>query len=65
MRMTSTLVRVEPDPGPDKIFDKLGEWFVPESLACSHVLDDSVTIAGDFRIDQNGHARFAVFANEE
>jgi len=43
----------------------LGDWFVPESLACSRVLDDSVTIAGDFRIDENGHMRFAVFAKQD
>ena len=29
------------------------------------MLDDSVTVAGDFRIDENGHMRFAVFASEE
>ena len=63
-RMTSALVRVEPHPGDEKILDVLGDWFVPESLACSRVLDDSITIAGDFRIDENGHMRFAVFAKE-
>ncbi len=65
VRITSALVRIEQTPGEDKIFDKLGDWFVPESLACSHVLDESVTIAGDFRIDENGHMRFAVFVGED
>ncbi|MEM6407897.1 MAG: DUF3422 domain-containing protein [Pseudomonadota bacterium] len=65
VRMTSALVRVIPHPGEDKVFDVLGDWFVPESLACSRMLDDSVTVAGDFRIDENGHMRFAVFASEE
>ncbi len=64
-RMTSALVRVEPHPGEDKIMDVLGDWFVPESLACSRVLDDSVTIAGDFRIDENGHMRFAAFVQDD
>ncbi len=64
-RMTSALVRVERHPGDDEITRQLGDWFVPESLACSRVLDDSVTIAGDFRIDENGHMRFAVFAQQD
>ena len=64
-RMTSALVRVLPHPGDDAIFDTLADWFVPESLACSRVLDDSVTIAGDFRIDERGHMRFAVFVDAE
>ncbi len=65
VRMTSALVRVEKHPGDDKVFDTLGDWFVPESLACSRVLDDSVVIAGDFRIDASGHMRFAVFVGDE
>ncbi len=65
VRMTSALVRVMPHPGDDAVFDTLGDWFVPESLACSRVLDDSVTVAGDFRIDENGHMRFAVFVGAE
>lgn len=65
VRVTSALVRVEPHPGDDKALDLLGEWFVPESLACSQVLDQSVTIAGDFRIDEQGHMRFAVFAGAD
>ncbi|MEM7470794.1 MAG: DUF3422 domain-containing protein [Pseudomonadota bacterium] len=65
VRMTSALVRVLPDPGDDEKLRVLGDWFVPESLACARMLDDSVTVAGDFRIDENGHMRFAVFASEE
>ncbi|MCY4335152.1 MAG: DUF3422 domain-containing protein [Litoreibacter sp.] len=65
VRMTSALVRILPHPGDDAIFKVLGDWFVPESLACARMLDDSVTVAGDFRIDENGHMRFAVFASEE
>ena len=41
----------------------IDEWFVPESLAASTVLDQSAIIAGDFRIDASGHMRFAIFAD--
>jgi uncharacterized membrane-anchored protein len=41
------------------------DWFVPESLAVSRVLDDTAVIAGDFRIDSSGHLRFAVFARPD
>lgn len=63
-RYTSALVRVVPDPGDEKIAENLRDWFVPESLAVSTVLDDSVVIAGDFRIDPAGHLRFAVFPRD-
>ena len=38
---------------------------VPESLAVSHVLDRTAVVAGDFRIDSNGHMRFAVFCRSD
>lgn len=60
-RMSSLLIRVEPRPEATKLKRNLTEWFVPESLAVSNVLDDSAVIAGDFRIDPAGHMRFAVF----
>ncbi|MCU4653678.1 DUF3422 domain-containing protein [Roseibacterium sp. SDUM158016] len=41
------------------------DWFVPESLAVSRVLDDTAVIGGDFRIDVAGHLRFAVFAQPD
>ncbi|WP_299042651.1 DUF3422 domain-containing protein [uncultured Tateyamaria sp.] len=63
-RVTSILIRVEPRRAADSIQDSLNEWFVPESLAVSSVLEDAAVIGGDFRIDQNGHMRFAVFASE-
>ncbi|PZR00262.1 MAG: DUF3422 domain-containing protein [Cereibacter sphaeroides] len=61
-RIAALLVRVEVMP-PDEaaIFDRLAEWFVPESLACSRVVDGAAIIAGDFRIDPSGLMRFAVF----
>lgn len=64
-RMGSSLIRVERRPAFDEIKAKLGAWFVPESLAVSSVLDDSAVIAGDFRIDAAGHARFAIFVGAE
>lgn len=61
-RVTSALIRIEEAANDDGIHDKALDWFVPESLAISRVLDDQLVIAGDFRIDHAGHMRFAVFA---
>ena len=63
-RVTSILIRVEPRREDTEIRACLREWFVPESLAVSSVLEGAAVIGGDFRIDQNGHMRFAVFASE-
>ena len=63
-RITSALIRVEKSVDEDQIVEKLGNWFVPESLAVSQVLDGSAVIAGDFRIDAAGHMRFAVFTSQ-
>ncbi|APX13786.1 DUF3422 family protein [Tateyamaria omphalii] len=63
-RVTSILIRVEQRRKDEEIRACLSDWFVPESLAVSSVLDDAAVMAGDFRIDQNGHMRFAVFASE-
>ncbi|MFV2052570.1 DUF3422 family protein [Aliiroseovarius sp. YM-037] len=60
-RMTSALIHIDMMPANDTLHQNLHNWFVPESLAVSHVLGQSATIAGDFRIDDAGHARFAVF----
>ncbi len=65
VRMTSALIRVELAEGTDGVAEKLEQWFVPESMAVSHVLDQSAVIAGDFRIDAAGHMRFAVFAGRD
>lgn len=45
--------------------EELPHWFVPESLAASRVIDDEAIVAGDFRIDENGHVRFAVLTKPE
>ncbi|WP_291736043.1 DUF3422 family protein [Leisingera sp. F5] len=59
-RITSALIRVVPRTAPARLKATLHDWFVPESLAVSPVLDDSAVVAGDFRIDPAGHMRFAV-----
>ncbi len=64
-RIASVLIRVEMLPDDEaEVLDKLEDWFVPESLACSKVVDGAAIIAGDFRIDPAGHMRFAVFVRE-
>lgn len=61
-RIAACLIRVEPLPEDlNLVRARLGEWFVPESLACSWVLDEAAIIAGDFQIDPAGLMRFAVF----
>ncbi|MBM9595352.1 DUF3422 family protein [Roseitranquillus sediminis] len=65
VRMTSALIRVEPMPADETVIGrKLGEWFVPESLAVSRVVDDAAIMASDFRIDATGHVRMAVFVRD-
>lgn len=61
-RVTSALIRVERLDGDDGIIAKANDWFVPESVAISRVLDDELVVASDFRIDPAGHLRMAVFA---
>lgn len=64
-RITSALIRVEPLIDDRQIEPKIEDWFVPESLAISRVLEDELVIASDFRIDPKGHMRFAIFARPE
>lgn len=66
VRITSAHIRFANATGDENaIADQIGDWFVAESLAVSHVLDGAAVIAGDFRIDSAGHMRFAVFTNED
>ena len=65
VRITSALIRVEALSDDAAVADKVDDWFVPESLAISHVLDGELVIASDFRIDTGGHMRFAIFARPE
>ncbi|TNC73497.1 DUF3422 domain-containing protein [Rubellimicrobium roseum] len=64
-RIASALIRVEPAPSDEAIARQADNWFVPESLALSRVLDDQAIVAGDFRIDPAGHMRFAVWVRED
>lgn len=61
VRMTSALIRIDTRDVKGAYLRSINEWFVPESLAVSEILDGSAVIAGDFRIDPAGHMRFAVF----
>lgn len=60
-RITSALIRIEEAETDDDIPGKLEKWLVSESLAVSRVVDNTAVIAGDFRIDNAGHMRFAMF----
>ncbi len=61
-RLTSVLIRIDHMPASEEALARqLDDWFVPESLAVSRVVDGAAIIAGDFRIDPAGHMRFAVF----
>ncbi|MCY4303866.1 MAG: DUF3422 domain-containing protein [Aestuariivita sp.] len=60
-RMTSAFLRIEEITSTEEINQKLSDWFVPESLAASWILDGEGIAAGDFRIDPAGHLRFAIF----
>jgi len=64
-RVTSILLRVEDRPDAAEVGERLEKWFVPESLAVSTVVDDAAIIAGDFRIDESGHMRFAIFVGAD
>lgn len=64
-RITSCLLRIEQRPDDLRVDEVLSEWFVPESLAVSTVLDGAGVVAGDFRIDPAGHLRFAVFVGRD
>lgn len=61
LRITSCLLRIEPQRDTGIIREKLSDWFVRESLAASSVLDASAVIGADFHIDEAGHSRFALF----
>ena len=66
--LTSGLVRVEEVDDRAEMEARasrdLPGWFVSESLAVSTVIDAAALVAGDFRIDEAGHIRFAVLAQK-
>ena len=61
VRVTSALIRVEERPEEEVIIRSLRDWFVPESLAVSEVLDGSAVVGTDFRITPSGHMRMGIF----
>jgi len=62
VRVTSALIRIESIPQDEEdIARLLSDWFVPESLAASRVVDGAGIVASDFRIDSAGHMRMALF----
>lgn len=63
-RITSALIRIDRQDDDTQIIKNVGDWFVSESLAISRVLENELVVAGDFRIDEGGHMRFAIFARE-
>jgi uncharacterized membrane-anchored protein len=61
-RLTSALIRIVPMPADEaEMMALVEDWFVPESLAMSWVVDRAAVVAGDFHIDPAGQMRFAVF----
>ena len=63
VRVTSALIRVAPRPERAQVLADLGDWFVPESLAVSEVLDGAAVVATDFRINPAGHLRIAALVD--
>lgn len=59
--ITSASIRIERRSADEDIAQHLRDWFVPESLAVSYVLDNAAIVAADFRIDELGHHRIAMF----
>ncbi|PSL21893.1 DUF3422 family protein [Shimia abyssi] len=63
VRVSSALIRIELRPKAEKLAKNLRDWFVPESLAVSEVLDEAAVVATDFRIAQGGHLRMAALVS--
>ncbi|MFQ8430207.1 DUF3422 family protein [Amaricoccus sp. W119] len=66
--VTSALIRVErmdQETTESRLRGPAQQWFVPESLTASRVIDGEAVIATDFRIDENGHARMAIFSQPD
>lgn len=63
--VTSAIVRCEEMIELAEIKEKLAEWFVPESLAVSYVLDRAAVVASDLRVDTAGFTRFVLFADRD
>ncbi len=60
------LIRVESEEAAEEMLaGPLGREFNPESLAVARVLDGAGLALGDFRIHEEGFARFAVLIHDE
>lgn len=61
-RVAAVMVQIDVLPDdPAEALSRIEGWFVRDSLTAVWVLEESVLIAGDFRIDAGGWMRFAVF----
>jgi uncharacterized membrane-anchored protein len=66
--VTSTLIRIErmnEITTEARLRDQAEDWFVPESLTASRVIDGEAVVVTDFRIDENGHTRMAILAQPD
>lgn len=64
-RLTSALIRIEEMPDTiEQVQARVKDSFVAESIAVSYTLDRLAVIAGDYRIDDAGHLRFAIFVEK-
>ena len=66
--VTSCLLWVQPATAVEAealLEDEFPHWFVQESMAVSRVAEGDAVVAGDFRIDPNGHSRFAVLCRPD
>lgn len=66
--VTSVLLRMErmdATTTETRLREHAEGWFVPESLTASRVIDGEAVVATDFRLDENGHTRMAIFAQPD
>lgn len=63
--LSSVLVRIEAAKTPTEVIERVHEigpeWFFEDAMAAAFVLEKEAAIVGDFRLDEQGHIRFAVF----
>ncbi|WP_339109517.1 DUF3422 domain-containing protein [Thioclava sp. GXIMD4216] len=61
-RLVAVHIRIKEMPeDPGQLAKMVDDWFVPENLVCTWVVDEAIALAGDFRIDAAGQMRFALF----
>lgn len=63
--LTSVLIDVRVWQSEEDVESYLAAYFNPNDLVASYVLDEAALIAGDFRMDAQGHIRFAVFVKPQ